>query len=195
LIRAESLAFAYPGASLFRDLSFVITPGLTLVRGGDGRGKSTLLRLMAGVQQPQAGTLLRHAETLFWGDPTHPDEGHVAGLRWLSVRRERFPAWNRDLEAFLVDELGLLEHIDKPLYMLSTGSRRKVGLVAAFSSGAHVSLLDVPFAALDGSSSRVLAELLAEAAGHDRRAWVVADFELPASLAGVALSATIDLGD
>jgi ABC-type Mn2+/Zn2+ transport system ATPase subunit len=92
----------------------------------------------------------------------------------------------------LVDVLGLAPHIDKPLYMHSTGSKRKVWLAAALASGATLTLLDEPFAALDKSSIRRILELLQEAAQHTHRAWVVADYEAPP---GVALAHTIDLGD
>ncbi len=81
------------------------------------------------------------------------------------------------------------------MHMLSAGSRRKVGLVAAAASGAALTLLDTPFAALDVASGRVLAELLAEAADDAGRAWVVADHGLPPALAGAPLAGTVDLGD
>ena len=195
LIRAECLGFAYPGLTLLADLSFDISPGLTLVRGGDGRGKSTLLRLLAGVLPPTAGIVQRRAQTLFWVNPTNPDDDALTGRQWLAARRADFPGWNAQTEATLIEQFGLNEHIGKPLYMLSTGSRRKVWLVAASACGAQVTLLDMPFAALDGPSGRRLADILADAAASAERAWVVADYELPASLAGLALRTTIDLGD
>ena len=66
-------------------------------------------------------------------------------------------------------------HLDKRLHMLSTGSRRKVMVAAALASGAAVTLLDQPFAALDRKSIRVIHGFLQEAAGHASRAWIVAD--------------------
>ena len=71
-------------------------------------------------------------------------------------------------------------HRHKPLYMLSTGSRRKVMLVAALASGATVTLLDQPFASLDQTSIRVIKDFLNETAEHSSRAWIVADYEVPA---------------
>jgi ABC-type Mn2+/Zn2+ transport system ATPase subunit len=76
--------------------------------------------------------------------------------------------------------------------MLSTGTKRKVWLAAAFASGAAVTLLDEPFAALDKTSIGLVIALLQEAAQHPTRAWVVADYAPPQ---GVALALTIDLGD
>jgi energy-coupling factor transporter ATP-binding protein EcfA2 len=74
--------------------------------------------------------------------------------------------------------------------MLSTGTRRKIFLAAAFASGAAVTLLDEPFAALDKASINMMLELLQEAASHRSRAWVVADYVAPH---GVALAASIAL--
>ena len=195
LIRAERLGFSYPGHALLHDLSFAISPGLTLVRGGDGRGKSTLLRLLAGVQPPVEGAVHRIAGTLFWVSPTNPDDDPLTGRQWLAARRADYSAWDGQAEALLIDRFGLTEHIGKPLYMLSTGSRRKVWLVAAAACQAQVTLLDMPYAALDGPSGRVLSDILAGAAASADRAWVVADYDLPAGLAGRTLAATIELGD
>jgi hypothetical protein len=61
--------------------------------------------------------------------------------------------------------------------MLSTGSRRKIALVGLLASGATVTCLDQPFAALDERSSRVIREFLSDMADHTRRSWVVADYE------------------
>ena len=74
--------------------------------------------------------------------------------------------------------------------MLSTGSKRKVWLAAAFASGAAVTLLDEPFAALDKASIGFVLELLGDVAAHTERAWVLADFEAPGK---VPLAAILDL--
>ncbi len=65
LVRAEGLGFAFPDHVVLRDLDFALRPGLTLVRGGDGRGKTTLLRLLAGKYRPTAGTLQRAGGPVF----------------------------------------------------------------------------------------------------------------------------------
>ncbi|OYU42303.1 MAG: ABC transporter, partial [Burkholderiales bacterium PBB4] len=65
-------------------------------------------------------------------------------------------------------------------------------LGAAVASGASLTLLDEPFAALDKASIGCVLDFLTEAAGHRTRAWVVADYQAPA---GVPLAHTIDLGD
>ena len=57
LLQACGLHFHHPGNPLFTDFSATIQPGITLIKGGDGRGKSTLLRLLAGALSAQKGTL------------------------------------------------------------------------------------------------------------------------------------------
>jgi ABC-type multidrug transport system ATPase subunit len=72
------------------------------------------------------------------------------------------------------EDLGLGPHLDKELFRLSTGTRRKVGLLAAFTSAATLTLIDDPFAALDKTSIAVVTEGLEAVAEHPHRAWVVA---------------------
>ena len=195
LLEAEGLCFSVAGRVLLDRLSFTIGPGLHFVRGGEGRGKSSLLKLIAGTLAAQAGTLRRNAPTVCFEDPRDPADDNLVASVWLASRRQRFPDWNADQATEAIDDFGLAEHIDKPLYMLSTGSRRKVGLVAALAGGAALTLLDAPFAALDAVACRLLMARLAQAAGDPARAWVLADYELPAGLAGAPLAGRIDLGD
>lgn len=195
LLEARGLGFAHPGTDVLRGLSFRVGPGLTIVRGGDGRGKTTLLRLLAGVLAPTAGAIERHAASVFHEQPADAAHDQVVAKAWLDAQRARHAGWNDELVSALAESFALVPHLGKPLFMLSAGSRRKVGLVAAAASGAPLTLLDTPFAALDAASARVLADVLAEAAEDTARAWVVADHGIPAALADVPLAGVIDLGD
>ena len=192
---ARHVTFSYPGRPVLTDLSFTLRPGLTLLRGGEDRGKTSVLRLIAGSLTPDAGNVHRAAETVYFETPADPAHGAVVARAWLDAQRSRFPAWQPEVEADLIERFGLAAHIDKPMEMLSTGSRRKVGLVAAAASGAALTLIDMPFAALDASSGRVLTALLIDAAASADRAWVIADYECPAGLVNLTSSAVIDLGD
>jgi ABC-type nitrate/sulfonate/bicarbonate transport system ATPase subunit len=89
----------------------------------------------------------------------------------------------------------LAPHLGKPIYMLSTGSGRKLGWVAACASGAPVTVLDTPFAALDALSVRALTQRLRQAAQDTQRAWLLGDHECPEGLADVPWAGQIDLGD
>jgi len=194
-IQADRLCWAPSGSGAPPGLSFCIEGGVSFVRGGEGRGKSTLLRLMAGPSQPVSGTLVRRAATTFMPNPADPAHDALTGLDWLALQREALPDWDPQAQEAGVQDYGLEEHIGKPMFMLSTGSRRKVGLVAAGAGRADLTLLDMPYAALDAASRHVLTRDLNAAALEPGRAWVLADYELPPGLAPERLATIIDLGD
>ena len=191
LLDIQSLRFSYPGHELFTDLSASIKPGITFVRGGDGRGKTTLLRLLAGDLKPSSGQLKINTQ-VFWVDPRTEVFDQLTGDEFFKSQRIAFPEFDYALVNKLVDGLDLASHISKKLYMLSTGSKRKVYIAAAFASCAAVTLIDMPFAAVDKPSIDFMLKLLRVAADSSGRAFVVADYEAPA---GVELAAVIDLGD
>ena len=190
-LEIQNLNFSYPGRELFTDLSTSIKPGVTFVRGGDGRGKTTLLRLLAGELRPCSG-YLDITTPVFWVDPRTEAFDQLTGNEFFQSQRLAFPEFDYALVNKLVDALDLASHINKKLYMLSTGSRRKVYIAAAVASGASVTLIDMPFAAVDKPSINFILELLHEAADKTDRAFVVADYEAPT---GVSLAGVIDLGD
>lgn len=202
VLGVDRLRFAWPGqAPLFNGLSLALGPGVHLLRGEDGCGKSTLLSLLAGERAAQGGTLnvggvslqpdaAAYRQAVFWTDPrSEAFDPLNARAAWATLAT-RHPRFDSALLADLAEAFGLSQHADKPLYMLSTGSKRKVWLCAAFAAGAALTLIDQPFAALDGPSIRLLRELLAEASEHPARAWLLADHEAPA---GVSLGQLIDL--
>lgn len=94
----------------------------------------------------------------------------------------RCPRWNSDLQQDLMDALNLRPHLDKTLSMLSAGTRRKVALLGLLASGASVTCLDQPYAALDAASVQVIRDFLSDMADHSTRSWVVADYEADARL-------------
>ena len=143
-----------------------ILPGLNAVTGDEGSGKT---RLMCELAQSTADAL--------WLDlrlPEHDDD--TPEQVWAQLQ-SRCPRWSEALRTDLTEALGLAEHLGKRLFMLSTGSRRKVALVGLLASGASITCLDQPYAALDLPSVRVIRAFLADMADHRARAWVVADYE------------------
>lgn len=201
LVQIQELVFDCPGSGPLRLGDRVLRPGITLVRGDDEHGLSKLLRLLAGTQQPLAGQVQWLGDSiplpasaldgwLFWIDPADRSQDEVTvGAYWQQLSR-RYPRWNWQLLDELQAELGLTPHLDKSLYMLSTGSRRKVALAAAFAAGAALTLLDRPFAALDLPSRRCVTRCLQACASQTERIHVVADYEAPEN---VPLSQVIDL--
>jgi len=202
---ASHLTFGYDNLPLFDGLSAAIPRGVTLVRGGDGRGKSTLLHLLAGQLPAKAGSLQLHGIGLaedarayrsqtFHIDPRTEAYDQLTPPEFFTTMAERHPHFDAARLPALIDGLSLTPHLEKKLFMLSTGSKRKVYLAAAFAAGAALTLLDDPFAGLDMASMRFVTATLNDLATQDDapRAWVVALYE---AMPGLRLDSTIDLGD
>lgn len=203
VLLARGLRCAVGPRTLWGPMDVELRAGVSAVTGGEGRGKSSLLRMLAGDLAVPGSSLqlmgvglqsqpVLYRQKAFWMDPRTSAWDQTEVDQFLQQRRRHWPQWDAALCARLVDALGLVEHLHKPLYMLSTGSKRKVWITAACASGAMLTCLDEPFAALDRASIRTITELLQDAADHSPRAWVVADYQAPA---GVRLAATINLGD
>jgi len=163
-------------------LTFNWPAGVNWVCGDEGKGKTTLLRLLAGEVQPTSGTLIKPDGGVFWANLQSAEHDATTVQACWETLRTRYPHWNEGLLRDLSEALDMNPHREKQLHMLSTGSRRKVMVIAALASGATVTLLDQPFAALDSASIRTIQTFLREAAGHLSRAWIVADYEAPTSL-------------
>lgn len=205
MLTIEGLRFRYPKpqVEILANWSGEIMPGVTLVQGGDGRGKSTLLRLLAGALPADGGKLTlngiplkdqpeAYRRQLFWMEPRADVFDQLTPPQYFEDVRSRYPGFDANLIAPLVEGLGLEPHTGKQLFMLSTGSKRKVWLTAAFASGAALLLLDEPFAALDAPSIAFVKEQLVKISAQADRAAVIADYSAPS---GVPLAGVIDLGD
>ena len=188
----------FPQRELFSQLSLGIPPGVTLVRGDEGCGKTTLLRVLAGELPAQSGELRlnglhlkaspdAYQQQVFWANPRSEAWEQTSPADYFLSLPRRYPSFDAQRATEFAEGLGLTPHLNKPMYMLSTGSKRKVWLAAAFASGATVTLLDDPFAALDKASIGFVLALLREGSQHPTRAWVVAGYEAPTDvpLAGV----------
>jgi ABC-type multidrug transport system ATPase subunit len=165
ILTTEGLSFRYanPKVELFARLTIEIPPGVTLVQGGDGRGKSTLLRLIAGALPATTGELWingiplkekpdAYRQQLFWMEPRTDTFDQCTPAQYFEIIQSRYPDFDVSAIDPLVEGLGLEPHRGKQLFMLSTGSKRKIWLTAAFASGAAMLLLDEPFAAQVASS-------------------------------------------
>lgn len=200
LMEVKGLSGGPGDLQLFNGLDLSIPPGVCAVLGDEGCGKTSLLRLLSGDLIAQFGQLrvlgvdaslsAPPPGAVFWTDLRLPhNDENTPGQCWAALA-PLWPAWSEDTQNALVTALQLTPHLDKRLNMLSTGSRRKVGLVAALASGATVTLLDQPFVSLDANAIRVLKEILSDTFRDPDRACLIADYETPAHL---TLAAVIQL--
>ena len=141
LLRFDGVTCRRGGRVLFEDLGFELRPGDALhLVGPNGCGKSSLLRLAAGLLRAEQGKIER-------GELALVDEG-LALDRELPLRRAlRFWAGEVD-EAMEALDLVRLTHV--PVRLLSTGQAKRATLARVVASGAPLWLLDEPLNGLDG---------------------------------------------
>lgn len=200
LLWVRELGFTRPGGPVWQHRSVEFMPGLTVLYGEEGAGKSTLLRLLAADLTPQQGDLvlcgvsaraerLAYQAQVFWCDPQSDAHQALPARDYLAWHRHRHAGWLDEVLQAHLDAMDLRQHLDKPLYALSTGTLRKLRLVAAFSAGAPLTLLDDPLAALDRRSVDHVMSVLHACQALSHRLVVVAMHQLPPGLIGVNMSA------
>ncbi len=146
-----------------------ITDGdFAAILGPSGCGKSTLLRLVAGLDQPTDGTLILHQKYRSKMAYVFQD-AHL--LPWRNVLRNvALPleiagvnrAQRRAKALAAIEQVGLLDAVDRYPAQLSGGMRMRVSLARAMVTDPQVLLLDEPFAALDEITRQRLDEQLRE---------------------------------
>lgn len=147
------------GRMLFEALSFALAPGDALrIGGANGAGKSSLLRIAAGLLAPAAGEVRR--------DGTIALLAEQAALDGDATLLEAVRFWARidgqaDGARAAIDAVGLAAMADAPVRILSTGQRRRGGLARVVAGGAAIWLLDEPASGLDEASVAIVTRLIA----------------------------------
>ncbi|MGH8885880.1 MAG: sulfate/molybdate ABC transporter ATP-binding protein [Egibacteraceae bacterium] len=173
-IRATNVTKRFGDFVALDDVSVEIPTGsLTALLGPSGGGKSTLLRIIAGLEQPDAGTVEIAGEDSTALPPQRRNVGfvfqHYAAFKHLTVRRnvafglEIRKRAKHEIRA-RVDELLELVHleqfIDRYPSQLSGGQRQRMALARALAVEPQVLLLDEPFGALDAKVRKELRDWL-----------------------------------
>ena len=147
-IKINRLWKAYPGVTVFQDFSWSIpAEKCTCLMAPSGKGKTTLLRLLAGLEKPDSGMLEIPADTriayVFQEDRLCP---------WLTVEsniRLVKPALSREEVHCALAAVGLEEAAERRAGELSGGMKRRTALVRALLSDWDLLILDEPFTGLD----------------------------------------------
>lgn len=158
LIQGQGLGAVRGERVLFRDVSVVAKPGdLILLRGANGTGKTTLLRQLAGLSPPQAGSVDRAGP--------HHWIGHTNGLKAHETPRTHLLHWARvwgsdgNIDDIL-KAMNLRRPADVPSQMLSAGQKRRTAIGRLKLMPRKIWLLDEPFNALDTDGQAYLAEMI-----------------------------------
>ncbi|MBN8808952.1 MAG: heme ABC exporter ATP-binding protein CcmA [Sphingomonas sp.] len=147
------------GRMLFADLSFALAPGdALLVTGANGVGKSSLIRLAAGLLTPAAGRVEAATDRALLTEQAALDDdlplGRTLGF-WAELDGRR------DAIADALTSLALTDLAAIPVRLLSTGQRRRAAIARVVASGAPLWLLDEPANGLDAAALALLENAIA----------------------------------
>lgn len=161
---AENLTCERNGRIVFSNLSFTVKPGeCAELRGLNGSGKSSLLRLLAGLVPLSSGNVAFNGETDF--KTALHFIAHQDAIKNAMTVAENMQFWcdvlggssiAKALNAFRLDAL---KH--EQAQLLSAGQRRRLTLSRMFLSPRPIWLLDEPMTALDQSTQTLLREYIA----------------------------------
>jgi ABC-2 type transport system ATP-binding protein len=171
-VDVENLGFHFATRSVFVGLNLQLGPGLTWLRGRNGRGKTTLLKLLGGALAPSRGHIrldgldsatdaLAYRRLSFYCGGDAPALDWLTAREWLELHLALYVDADRDalgrhLDAFHIADIG-----GQPVAGLSLGQYKKLQLALALALPARLLLLDEPFNGLDVEAVDVLETALA----------------------------------
>lgn len=176
-LTVEGLGKTYPGKGedmvVFEDVNVHLDQGeFVCIIGHSGCGKSTILNVLAGLDEPTHGNVIMDGKEV--SGPSL-DRGVVfqnySLLPWLSTLqnvafgvRARWPGWSkkqvREHSEKYLDMVGLSHSLQKKPSELSGGMRQRVSIARAFATQPKLLLLDEPFGALDALTRGVIQDEL-----------------------------------
>jgi heme exporter protein A len=170
----RDLSFERNNQTLFRAVNFTLSTGEMLqVRGANGSGKSSLLRILAGYMRPELGDVCWDGQCIFKNRDEYQQQlhylGHQNGIKPLLTARENLTLnsalllkKNTSGIKNILARLGLERLQDTKAMHFSAGQSRRLALARLLLHPLRLWILDEPATALDAEGQALLAAMLAE---------------------------------
>lgn len=182
MIRAEKIIFSYTDKELIiNNFSYHFKSGISyVITGENGKGKTTLMKILLGLLKPDAGVLERNPESIVAYVPDY--NGLYENLTVIDNIRFRLGINNKSLNSIMDDYVkltniyGLKKYEKCKVKTLSSGTKKKVSLICALLLKPDILFMDEPTNGLDDKSKKELCKILNEqrekmtiiSASHDK---------------------------
>jgi heme exporter protein A len=155
---------------LFSDLSFeVASTNILRITGTNGSGKTSLLKILAGLNSSEKGSVVlndftvnsdEYQQQVFYLGHSQAISSELSVIENLEFLTSLSKTTDKQLLSNALDNIGLKGYSDEYCSKLSAGQKRRVILAGLFVSDAKVWLLDEPFTALDNNGIKIVEGLI-----------------------------------
>lgn len=174
-VQVDGLGFHFDRRTVFAGFSMTLGPGITWLRGVNGKGKTTLLRLLAGALAPAAGTIrldgldsegdsLGYRLRSFYCGADTPELPWLTVREFLDLHMALYPAADVGLLNAQLKAFGIMDTLLQAVTTLSLGQHKKLQLALALTLPVSLLLIDEPFNGLDAAAMGYLRGQLTERA-------------------------------
>lgn len=175
ILNIEHISKIYGDKVIFDDVSYGMSRGEKIgVIGINGTGKTTLLRIIAGLEEPDEGQVIMQNGLRVTYLPQHPQFPEGATVLSYVSEGKKEENWNPETDARTVlNRLGITNH-EEPVEHLSGGQKKRVALARTLINPADILILDEPTNHLDNEMAAWLEDFLSRFRGsvimvtHDR---------------------------
>ncbi len=159
MIQIKSISKAFDGKTVLKDVSFTVNEGeCVALTGESGAGKTTLMRIIAGLEQPDSGEIIFNksvrASYVFQENRLLENKSALENILCVAPDKKR--------AEYFLDRCGLSADRDKRAGKLSGGMKRRLAIARALAYGGELYYLDEPLRELDGDTMSTVAELIKE---------------------------------
>lgn len=175
MLSLQSLSFITQDNNVFQDISMTLLPSsIVYLKGKNGSGKTSLLRMIAGIQQPTNGSITYGKKSIpinKFDKPYCTYIGHRTGLKQELSVIDNLIYWaelynSKELIDVAIIYFQLQDHAHKKCYELSAGNQKKVALAKLITCQSKLWLLDEVDTNLDEVNKNLLLNLITSQADN-----------------------------
>lgn len=181
MIEIKNLSKSFNGAPVLQNFSLSIKQGeIAVLLGSSGSGKSTILRLVVGLERPDSGQIERGCATTFVSQ-SYGLFSHLSALENITIVLREVAGLDSAAAAYegasLLEEFDLMDQANFRISQLSGGQKQRLAIARAIASGAKILCLDEPSSALDPERTQDLRDIVVNLA-HSGYAMLIATHDI-----------------